>query len=287
MWGIDISHHQAKVNVTSLLGTDVVFVIHKATEGITFQDPQLGRLWTLADAGFLTGTYHFLRPDEPVQEQAEHYKDAIKSLLSPYLHVLAPAVDVEEDPRTHTWPAPDQVRAFVEAILPFVDEHWGKVLVYTSVKGWSDLRTHLADLPVELWVAWWKTSPPPVPYVMWQQGIVEWPGIGECDTNVIPGNLKGLLQVCGKRFRDVGPLLAMRALLKRIAYQSPDVEAYPYGRVTAQTLNVRAGPGLNYPVMRRLPQGAIVRLYEAAGEWWRIGENEWVHGDWIEPVEAF
>lgn len=59
--GIDISHHQRGI---TKFGSDVDFVIIKATEGIGYVDEQCDRLYQQAKKdGKLLGVYHFARPD--------------------------------------------------------------------------------------------------------------------------------------------------------------------------------------------------------------------------------
>ncbi|WP_367267045.1 GH25 family lysozyme [Trueperella pyogenes] len=43
--GIDISHHQGSINITSL---DVDFVIMKATEGVGYRDPNVDTYYSQA-----------------------------------------------------------------------------------------------------------------------------------------------------------------------------------------------------------------------------------------------
>lgn len=59
--GIDISHHQRGI---TKFGSDVDFVIIKATEGVGYVDEQCDRLYQQAKKdGKLLGVYHFARPD--------------------------------------------------------------------------------------------------------------------------------------------------------------------------------------------------------------------------------
>lgn len=53
--------------------------------------------------------------------------------------------------------------------------------------------------------------------------------------------------------------------------------------VTAETLNIRTGPGTNYPVIPHvyLIQGEQVRIYECVGSWGRIGAGRWVNSRYL------
>lgn len=56
-------------------------------------------------------------------------------------------------------------------------------------------------------------------------------------------------------------------------------------RVTASALNMRTGPGTDYPVVETLPHGA--RLEAAAVDWTFVrvgGRTGWVHSDYLAPI---
>lgn len=58
------------------------------------------------------------------------------------------------------------------------------------------------------------------------------------------------------------------------------------GRVVdAGFLNVRKGPGTNHSIVKKLQDGALVKIWETAGNWLRIGEGEWVHKAYVTIVE--
>ena len=58
------------------------------------------------------------------------------------------------------------------------------------------------------------------------------------------------------------------------------------GRVTAPYfLNVRSGPGTNYPRVKQVQAQTLVKVYEEKGYWYRIGKDEWVFGGYIEFIE--
>jgi uncharacterized protein YraI len=65
------------------------------------------------------------------------------------------------------------------------------------------------------------------------------------------------------------------------------------GIVTTQSLNVRTGPGFNYPIIGRLSQGQQVTLYgrDVSGAWFKIGlpngAQGWAAAQYIQlPVAA-
>jgi uncharacterized protein YraI len=63
--------------------------------------------------------------------------------------------------------------------------------------------------------------------------------------------------------------------------------AAPQGVVTAPSLNVRSGPGTNYPVVGRLSSGQVIDISGVNGDWYRIsflsfwGDYGWVSRTYI------
>jgi len=62
---------------------------------------------------------------------------------------------------------------------------------------------------------------------------------------------------------------------------APFIHPQDIRRVTAYSLNIRSGPGSSAPVVGSLKVGDLVTVYETLGDWCRIGDNRWVHGDWL------
>ena len=61
--------------------------------------------------------------------------------------------------------------------------------------------------------------------------------------------------------------------------------AVPKAKVISKFLNVRSGPSTGYPKVGRLNQGDLVYLLEPHGVWWRIGNETYVHGDYLQRVD--
>ena len=72
-FGIDVSHHNGKINWDQV--PDVDFVYIKATEGATYVDPVYQQNINGARARkFRVGAYHYFRTTSSVQKQFENYK---------------------------------------------------------------------------------------------------------------------------------------------------------------------------------------------------------------------
>ncbi len=92
-YGIDISHYNG--NEVSLLTKEdsITFVIIKATEGVTYEDPDFSNNWDLVeDQKYILGAYHFYRTNDDPDEQVNFYWNTLKSKGTPD---IAPIVDIE------------------------------------------------------------------------------------------------------------------------------------------------------------------------------------------------
>lgn len=52
-------------------------------------------------------------------------------------------------------------------------------------------------------------------------------------------------------------------------------------RVNTATLNVRTGSGTNFPIKRKLNSGDIVTKVGQDGIWYKIGDDEWIHSNYV------
>ena len=58
-----------------------------------------------------------------------------------------------------------------------------------------------------------------------------------------------------------------------------------YFYVTAASLNVRFGPGMNYKIRNTLPCNTKVKVFETKGSWSRISDNEWVSSNYLSKTK--
>ncbi|MGD9211067.1 MAG: GH25 family lysozyme [Desulfobacteraceae bacterium] len=76
--GIDVSHHQGKVDWDLVKEENLHFVFIKATEGGDFKDTQFDRNWQEASRiGLIKGAYHFFTFCKPGIEQARNFIDTV------------------------------------------------------------------------------------------------------------------------------------------------------------------------------------------------------------------
>lgn len=93
--GIDVSHHQGKINWPEVAtDTTIKFVYIKATEGNTFVDKQYDKNLNGARKNhILVGSYHYLTNRSTILQQFINFKTVAKKELQD----LIPVVDVEEE----------------------------------------------------------------------------------------------------------------------------------------------------------------------------------------------
>ncbi|WP_281322284.1 GH25 family lysozyme [Flavobacterium aestivum] len=95
VYGIDISKYQGnEINQLNKQTDPLTFVICKATEGVTYTDPDFSTNWsTIHSKGYVRGAYHFYHCDDSPEQQVEHYLTVIGTLSATD---FPPIVDFEE-----------------------------------------------------------------------------------------------------------------------------------------------------------------------------------------------
>ena len=123
-FGIDVSHHNGKINWDQV--PDVDFVYIKATEGATYVDSVYQQNINGDSARkFRVGAYHYFRTTSSVQKQFENYKKHVmKSDID-----LIPMVDVEECKKWSATQFQDSLMRFIQ----LVKSHYGKAPMIYSV----------------------------------------------------------------------------------------------------------------------------------------------------------
>lgn len=185
--GIDVSHHQGRIDWGRVKASGQAFAFIKATEGADFRDTRFAENWRQARAeGLVTGAYHFFTFCSPGKAQAENFL----AVAPRDAGSLPFAVDVEFTGNCVGWESVSRIRAELTAFMDHVRAHVGfEPLLYTT----EDVRLEL--LPVELhehayWVrSLWGEPSRTIDWHFWQYsdaGSV--PGIrGRVDLNVFAG----------------------------------------------------------------------------------------------------
>ena len=184
--GIDLSHHNGRVNWDALDSAPLDFVYLKATEGRDWKDTQFQENWLEASQrGWQVGAYHFYLLCKDGAAQAANFIQSVEVRGG----TLPPAVDLEY---AHNC-APDRPHeaalAGIEDFLDAVEAEYGaRPVLYTTPEFHRDwLAERFADYPV-----WMRSlsGPPDGDVLIWQYSMKgEVPGIeGFVDLNRVPAD---------------------------------------------------------------------------------------------------
>lgn len=186
--GIDLSSHNGEIDFEMLASDSIDFVMLKATEGTTFQDPKFHSNYLKArQAGIkAVGAYHFFRFDTDGEMQAMNF---LNSLRGKTLDLPA-VVDLEE------WSNPSNIAtedivARLDALINYLHQNGHNVMFYTNKDGYERfLKGRFDEYP--LWIC--SFNNPPLDkngddWAIWQYSHLGWAeGCGsEVDLNTFNG----------------------------------------------------------------------------------------------------
>ena len=148
--GIDVSHHQGKINWDKALdmkinADSIQFVYLKVTEGISFLDPQYKRNRKALDQKKVkVGVYHFFSPNISARKQANYFIQNFKKTS------LLPVIDVEVTGKLNRKQLVDSVNVFMNSVEQILGV---KPIVYTYESFYNDYfkGSHLE--PSIFWIA--------------------------------------------------------------------------------------------------------------------------------------
>lgn len=182
-YGIDVSHHQGRIDWARVAAADVAFAYIKATEGATHVDGQFARNWERAGAvGIARGAYHFFTLGRSGREQAANFLATVPRDAD----ALPPAVDLELAGNCSERPHHDALHTELGDFLEEVEGATGRrAVLYLGPRFDERYRiSQLLDRPL------WKRSllrrPDMDELAIWQvMGVAAVPGIdGRVDLDV-------------------------------------------------------------------------------------------------------
>jgi lysozyme len=147
--GIDVSHHQGRIDWRELPAQGVDFAYLKATEGGDHKDSRFAENWSGArDAGIKRGAYHFFTLCRSGAAQAANFIDSVPLDVE----ALPPAVDLEYLGNCASRVSPDAFHAELATFIERVEAHYQKpVLLYLTAEFDSSFGvSHRIDRP--LWL---------------------------------------------------------------------------------------------------------------------------------------
>lgn len=155
--GIDVSHHQAQVDLNAVARGGTRFVFLKATEGGGYTDPTFVARWNALGRmpGMIRGAYHFGRPGSDPEAQAGRFL----RVVGPKRRADLVALDLEADDGRNG----AAVSAWALAFLKRVEDEVGHPpILYTGGWFWNPRITRpevFARYP--LWLSHYTSAPAP------------------------------------------------------------------------------------------------------------------------------
>ncbi len=192
--GIDVSHHQGRIDWGKVPKAEVSFVYIKATEGAEFQDSSFRTNWKEARrSGFTTGAYHFFTLCKTGIEQAENFI----RLVPKELDALPPVVDLEFTGNCKERPNVENVKKEIQEFLQRIDSHYERKTILYLTFEFIDRYLGEEFFDHAIWIRDIYKHPntfSDISWVLWQyknRGRI--PGIeGYVDLNVMNGRLETL-----------------------------------------------------------------------------------------------
>ena len=175
--GIDVSHHQGNINWATVASDQRVgFVYIRASNGTRSDKNYRSNIAAARKHGLLVGSYHFLNPNCPVNEQFNNFMRLVKAGEQD----LVPVIDIEDVPELGVFWKPQQARNYLSEFIELVRKHYGvKPMIYTSNTFFTDyLGRAFADFPLFI-ARYGDTEPAPLNganWTLWQftrQGRVD------------------------------------------------------------------------------------------------------------------
>lgn len=129
--GIDISHHQKRINWNRVKSDSIDFVFMKATEGENFRDPNFEFNWRSAkEKNIIRGAYHFYRPSVHSSVQAQNFIKAVKLSSGDF----PPVLDLEVSDNRPKRIVIDGAKNW----LKIIEQHYGvKPILYVN-RNWFE-----------------------------------------------------------------------------------------------------------------------------------------------------
>lgn len=270
--GIDVSHWLENIDFSKVATAGIEFVFIKATEGTSFVDSKYALNFASASANNIyRSAYHFFRSNISGTAQATHFLDISDKGDLPDI------VDLETVDSTSN---ATRLRRLHDFLLAVEDSRQRKPLIYSN---YYFVRDRLSPHPswltdYDLWIANYTTASQPsipLPYQTWKF----WQYTSTGKVSGISGNVdlnwfNGTTEELQMYIRGGGDPL-------------PPPDCIPVqGSVTASALNVRAGPGTNYSVIKRLIRNEIVTIYDINQSWVKISldSSEWIHSYYLSSL---
>lgn len=129
--GIDVSHHQGKIDWNLVAQDDIAFVYIKATEGATYTDPCFhDNMKGAIESGLSVGAYHYFRMTSSATEQFKNFKKALEE----YKMNLIPMIDVETSDNRPIKQLQDSLNVFIRLLK---EEYGCPPMIYGTQRSYN------------------------------------------------------------------------------------------------------------------------------------------------------
>jgi len=189
--GIDVSHHQGKIDWPAVAADDVAFAYIKGSEGGDYTDPAfVDNRRRARAAGIAVGAYHFFTLCRSGSDQAHHFLDALRGADGPHADEpsadgqdaddLPPVVDLEFGGNCALRPTPAVLQAEIDLFIAIVEAAERRpVVIYATDEFITAYGAVLPDRP--RWVRSLYRPPSDDKWTFWQyhnaghiRGIPDW-----------------------------------------------------------------------------------------------------------------
>ncbi|WNJ20040.1 GH25 family lysozyme [Pontibacter sp. G13] len=172
-YGLDLSHFNGDLEDELLPVDSITFVFVKATEGLTYEDPDFSHNWQTAKSkGLLRGAYHFYRTDDDPIEQARFFLRTVGTLgMRDFPLVL----DIEQGSMDGYITTAD-LQSDLISFLSYLESHTGRrPILYSGESFCNTHLTHADFAQYPLWLAEYNSrTTPQIPTTWDQSGWVFW-----------------------------------------------------------------------------------------------------------------
>lgn len=169
--GIDVSHHNDKVDWAKVAADGISFAILKASQGKSFRDNTFaGHVKAARAAGLLVGAYHFVdaTTEAAARAEAANFAGAIAAAGGVQLLDFPPVMDYENNPGGLSQ---TQINAVAMAFLAELERLTGRrPMVYTGNAFGFNFGPLLASYP--LWIARYSATIPPDNNRAWREWTI-------------------------------------------------------------------------------------------------------------------
>jgi len=171
--GFDVSHYQGDIDWETVSDT-IAFVISKATQGLTFKDPEFSHNWDQIKAsGMVRGAYHFYVASDDPEGQANFFWQTITSYEASDLPLI---LDIEEGSIAEEPISDEKLQDDVLYFLEVLERLSGKTpMIYVDVS-FANRYLYISEFNrYPLWIAeYTHQSTPQIPSAWSEKGWFFW-----------------------------------------------------------------------------------------------------------------